>query len=1483
MESGSVALASSLHDRDEYGLPAYTDEITVTWSGIKDYNNTSTSATTAMGSGGSIQYAIDSSSAWEDTGSTNGSGSVKIDVSALADGQHYVYIRGVDSAGNTGTGKYAAFTIDRTAPTAPVLSVTPSGWTKLDSASITWSGIADANALDRVEYSLNGKPYVSTGKTEAAYAGYLLDISALSDGEHSLRLRGVDAAGNEGAAASVSTKRDTTPPTVTDAAIAPESWTNGDTATLRWTDLEDAHSGMKLVWYSLDGGEKITISTAEEHTEQLDISALSDGEHTLTLHFEDKVGNAKEQELQIRRDVTKPDLALLSPADGSAVNGTVEITGSVVDTSLDSWRVIAVGEDGTEHVLKSGTTGKNMERLAVLNCADFGDGEKIALRVEAQDKAGNTNTLTGTVITVDKSAKPVTGAVKITTPENNAVISTASVTGSYTIDDANVYESRGMLYVDGVYTADTYNKGFAFNALSYPENSGHSLSVISIASDGSVLFSEGLSAGVLVSGTVESGSGGMVSQAISPAYPVLALKLSVNASDPDGSNTYYYSIDNGSTWSPIAPDSYVPMLSRPESILIKAGTGSGVLYGWTLTGVIETSPLRVSVKNLRGTDSIDLSSATVTKALTELAAAPQDAETLCQYEDGILVSDSFTYDARRVNQGESHAVALLALGADGTISGTGAKAETLLRENVNAGGSVVSQAFSGSGMIYALRLEALMTGSGAFSYSTDGETWTAITPGAYTVLDQAAEQVTVKADLSGGKLLAWHVEGVTLTESEITTELIQPPQNVTAADWSEYYANRTLWRYDLRWEDTSPADDTAEYTTSYELYRTPKASEMVPAKVTVMQPPADNPIGVNNTPEEQKQGEYLDKLYGGNYIFATEETAPTDERRLKNELLGSNKYCGYGFEPINFNTGNFLLETVDAAWADQGQALLSLDRTYNAQSEAADGPFGAKWESAWSEHLRLYDSGEIVYAAPGGANIVFTPHPDGSYTGGEANDLRLTANRNEYHVTDAQGVLHAFSGSGLLQYLQWPDGSRISLIRDRDGLLTGLALPSGKKIDIESDRDGHITSIATLGGSALTYEYQGNNLVRFTGANGSVTRYEYDAQGRMTAWYDALGNCQVRNSYDDEDRVTAQTDANGGEYRLEYFDGHTVTTDAMGNSSEIWFDQCGRTVKTVDALGGETAYAYDAAGHITAKTDALGNTTTYEYDAAGNKTRETAPDGTSYAFSYDENRNVTTCTDQLGHVTRYEYDKNNRLISETAPDGGVTRYAYNEAGQLLRVTDPLGNETRYEYDALGRCAAMTDANGAVTSYAYDCVGNLVSETDALGNVTSVLQKNGGRTVKYAYDAMNRLTSVKGVDGATRYEYDAMGRRIATDGAKEDTTYAYDEMGNLISQTTSGAYDLALEYAYDLSGRMTKESRTENGATLTSDYAYDKLGQLTSFERSDNISESYTYDPVGNMLSKSANGVKTRYTYNAANQLVSFTLLLLFPAVVVIYD
>ena len=64
--------------------------------------------------------------------------------------------------------------------TAPVVSVTPNDWTKENSVSVTWSGISDLNELSRVEYSIDGGAYVSTGITDYAYSGYTIDISSLT-------------------------------------------------------------------------------------------------------------------------------------------------------------------------------------------------------------------------------------------------------------------------------------------------------------------------------------------------------------------------------------------------------------------------------------------------------------------------------------------------------------------------------------------------------------------------------------------------------------------------------------------------------------------------------------------------------------------------------------------------------------------------------------------------------------------------------------------------------------------------------------------------------------------------------------------------------------------------------------------------------------------------------------------------------------------------------------------------------------------------------------------------------------------------------------------------------------------------------------------------------------------------------------------------------------------------------------------------------
>ena len=1497
----------------EQGLYTNANEVTLHWEGMRDYNDTAASAVASLGTG-CVQYSLDSTGDWTDTDCASGDGDAKLDISALDDGYHVVYIRGKDSEGNTGAAAPLQFCIDRTPPTAPDISIIPSDWSNEANISLTWSGITDINELDRVEYAIDGTEYVSTGIKTADYSGFIIDVSSLDDGEHTLSVRGVDLAGNEGAAAAALFKRDTTAPVITEATIEPDSWTNRDHVSFGWTELEDIHSGLKLVWYSVDDGEHLSLETEKDLATLLDISDLADGEHTILLHFEDNVGNTREETLSLFRDVTKPELAILAPTDGSAVNGAVEVLGSVEDLSLDTWKLTATGKDGTVHLLKSGTDKKDAELLGILNCALFADGEKVELKLCAIDKAGNENEVSGTVIIVDKSAVPISSAVTITSPESSEQLKTPSTTGSYTTEYEQS-ETEGLLYIDGVYQGKTNNKTFAFDTITYEENSVHSISVLSRAADGTVQFSQGVSNYVLHSDAFENdsflsahsgiafdysasldgaASGTLISQSITPAFPVLSLRISVKESKPSGTDIqYYYSTDSGETWTSILPETDVPMLSCPETVMIKAeltgdGANSPILYGLTVQGVIETNPTRVIVKLLRPVEQIELSDTTVTRAITTLAGKPENADTLRQFVDGQLKADSFSFDARSIAEKDSRKVALTARTDADVFYGTEAEVSVLLRENVSESGTAESGELKADGKLYAIRLEALYDGAVVFRFSTDKETWYELTPGAYVYLESPAESVYLRA--AGGTLRAWHLEGVTCAESRITVQIMQPLANVTAADWGEEaYKNEKLRYCDLSWTDPTPEDTTAAYTTQYELYRNgeliattadtrcrdntylagaryevravrtytgfdPHTSERTAATRIVMKAPTYATEVKPDLPE-QKQSEYVNKLYGGNYTFSGEAKAPVDDRALDMSLLGRNKLCANGFEPINFNTGNFLLETADYTLADLGLAALTLDRTYNSRSDAPNGPFGARWSSTWTEHLRLYTEGDITFTKADGAEIIFTRRANGSYTGGETYGLTLSAGGNEYRITNLDGEIHAFTGGGLLKYVQFSDGNRIALHRDEDGLITALALPSGKTLAVESDRSGHIIAIETPAGT-LRYTYHGNLLERFTDADGSEISYAYDAQGRMTEWYDASGVRQVQNTYDEKGRVTHQIDANGGEYAVEYYDDHTVTTDADGNRSEIWVDAQKRTTKTVDANGGEISYTYDQNSNIIAVTDALGNTTRYEYDAFGNKVKETAPDGSSYSLQYDANNNLTQLTDQRGGVTRYEYDTHNRLTRQTNPDGGVIAYTYNDAGQVLTVTDPLGNVTAYEYDGVD-LVRSTDPNGNATAYAYDEQHRLIATTDALGNTTA-----------FAYDTQDNLVSVTFADGTRfAYEYDKVGNLISqTDALGNVTRYEYDALRQLVKTTYPDGSESTS--TYDHSGNRIAAIDALGSEAAA---AYDGRGRISTLTDALGNTTSYTYDLNGNLISETlANGAETQYHYTPNGQLSSVT-------------
>ena len=80
------------------------------------------------------------------------------EVTVTDEGETIVYARSLDRVGNISTSAQATVRIDTTAPTEPVISLSPSGWSK-EHVQFTIAGSVDEQAIS-YEYSMNDAPYM---------------------------------------------------------------------------------------------------------------------------------------------------------------------------------------------------------------------------------------------------------------------------------------------------------------------------------------------------------------------------------------------------------------------------------------------------------------------------------------------------------------------------------------------------------------------------------------------------------------------------------------------------------------------------------------------------------------------------------------------------------------------------------------------------------------------------------------------------------------------------------------------------------------------------------------------------------------------------------------------------------------------------------------------------------------------------------------------------------------------------------------------------------------------------------------------------------------------------------------------------------------------------------------------------------------------------------------------------------------------------
>ncbi len=379
-----------------------------------------------------------------------------------------------------------------------------------------------------------------------------------------------------------------------------------------------------------------------------------------------------------------------------------------------------------------------------------------------------------------------------------------------------------------------------------------------------------------------------------------------------------------------------------------------------------------------------------------------------------------------------------------------------------------------------------------------------------------------------------------------------------------------------------------------------------------------------------------------------------------------------------------------------------------------------------------------------------------------------------------------------------------------------------------------------------------------------------------TTQYDALGRA-TRVTSPDSTYTEMSYGVRGNQHK-------TVSIDAKRHKKAHYSDVFGRLVEVGDYVNetdataySTTTYGYSALDLLTSVLDANGKSITVNYDSLGRKTSMSDPSMGNWSYAYHANGQLQRQNDAKGQWIEFDYDSVDRLWQKRYSDstrvqywydGGVAGY-YN-AGQrtIMARYAANGHEVAaawFNYDVRGRQAKVDYRTGQLSAalrtftWAYD-------SGDRMTNMTYP----SGETVAYTYDAMWRQTSVCGTtcyasgaqynalaqptsftlgNGLVQgYEYQSLTQRLwklrvgtaANPTSISSRTYGYDAVGNVedLNSTTTGENQ---HFTYDHLDRL-------NGWTVNS-------GATTT------VSQAYTYDKLGNILTKGGTSAPTTYNYN----------------------
>ncbi|MBX3566405.1 MAG: putative Ig domain-containing protein, partial [Sphingomonas sp.] len=236
------------------------------------------------------------------TVTASGGGAWSFTTAPLADGAYAVTATASDAVGNVSPASATrTFTVDTTAPAAPVVTAPANGSTNADNRP-TITGTAEAGAT--VTVVIDG---ATAGTTTATGGTWSFTAATLADGTHTVRAIAADAVGNASAAsATISFTVDATAPAAP-VVTAPVNGSVISTATPIVSGTAEANA---TVTVAIDGATAGTATAAAGGSWSFQtVTALSAGTHTASATATDAAGNVSSVSNTVTFTMAAPPVA----------------------------------------------------------------------------------------------------------------------------------------------------------------------------------------------------------------------------------------------------------------------------------------------------------------------------------------------------------------------------------------------------------------------------------------------------------------------------------------------------------------------------------------------------------------------------------------------------------------------------------------------------------------------------------------------------------------------------------------------------------------------------------------------------------------------------------------------------------------------------------------------------------------------------------------------------------------------------------------------------------------------------------------------------------------------------------------------------------------------------------------------------------------------------------------------------------------------